>query len=86
MLLLVVAPYSPDIAPENFFLFPKLKLPLRGTRFQSVEDLKENSGRELDSIPETAFKKRFDDWIICWCKCFVSEGAYFEGDKINMDE
>ncbi|KYN22659.1 hypothetical protein ALC57_04936 [Trachymyrmex cornetzi] len=26
-------PYSPDMAPADFFLFPKLKLPLRGTRF-----------------------------------------------------
>ena len=79
-------PYSSDMAPADFFLFPTLKLPLRGTRFQSVEDIKENSRRELNSIPETAFKKCFDDWIIRWRKCIVSEGAYFEGDKINLDE
>ena len=33
-------PYSPDMAPADFFLFPKLKLPIRGTRFQSIEDIK----------------------------------------------
>jgi hypothetical protein len=31
-------------------------------------------------------KKRLDDWIIRWWKCIVSEEAYFEGDKINLDE
>lgn len=79
-------PYSPDMAPADFFLFPKLKLPLRGTRFQSIEDIKEKSLRELKSIPKKAFEKCFDDWIVRWRKCIVSEGAYFEGDKINLDE
>jgi len=50
------SPYSPDMAPADFFLLPKLKLPLRGTRFQSIEDIKENSQRELKSIPENAIK------------------------------
>ena len=36
-------PYSPDMAPADFFLFPKLKLPLRAIRFQSIEHIKENS-------------------------------------------
>lgn len=79
-------PYSPDLAPADFFLFPKLKLPLRGTRFQSIADIKENSRRVLKSIPENAFQKCFDDWIIRWHKCIISEGAYFEGDTINLDE
>ena len=69
-----------------FFFFPKLKLPLRGTHFQSIEDIKENSQQELKSIPENAFEKCFDDWIICWYKYIISRGAYFKGDKINLDE
>ena len=73
--------YSTDMAPADFFLFPKLKLPLRGTRFQSIEDIQENSRRELKSIPEKAFKECFDNWIICWYKCIISGGAYFEGDR-----
>ena len=36
-------PYSPDMAQADFLLFPKLKLPLRSTRFQLIEDIKENS-------------------------------------------
>ena len=36
-------PHSPDMAPADFFLCLKLILPLRSTRFQSIEDIKENS-------------------------------------------
>ena len=63
------------MAPADFFLFPKLKLSLRGTRFQSKEDIKENLWQELKSIPENAFKKYCDDWIIRWHKCIISGGA-----------
>ena len=70
----------------RLFSFPKLKLLLRGTRFQSIEDIKENLRRELKSILENVFKKCFDDCILCWDKCIISRGAYFEGDKMNLDE
>jgi len=36
-------PYSPDLAPADFFLFPKLKSTLKGHRFQTIEEIKENS-------------------------------------------
>ena len=36
------SPYSPDLAPADFFLFPKLKSSIKGRRFQTVEDIKEN--------------------------------------------
>ena len=74
------------MAPADFFLFPKLKLPLRGTRFQSIEEIKEKSRQELMSIPENAFKKCFDDWIIRWHKCIISRGANLQSYKINLDE
>jgi hypothetical protein len=32
-------PYSPDLAPCDFFLFPKMKLPLKGRRFDTTEEL-----------------------------------------------
>ena len=72
------------MAPANFFLFAKLKLPLQGTCFQSIEDMRENSQRELKSIPKNVFKKCFDDWIIRYY--VISGGAYFGGDNIDLDE
>jgi histone-lysine N-methyltransferase SETMAR len=37
------APYSPDLAPCDFFLFPKLKNSLKGTHFQSIEDIQKKT-------------------------------------------
>ena len=36
-------PYSPDLAPADFFLFPKLKTTLKGRRFQTIEEIQENA-------------------------------------------
>jgi hypothetical protein len=32
-------PYSPDLAPCDFFLFPKMKLKLKGRRFDTIEEI-----------------------------------------------
>jgi len=32
-------PCSPDLEPSDFFLFPKLKMKLKGRRFQTVEEI-----------------------------------------------
>jgi len=32
-------PYSPDLAPSDFWLFPSLKMDLKGTRFATMEDI-----------------------------------------------
>jgi hypothetical protein len=37
------APYSPDMAPYDFWLFPKLKRPLKGSRFDNREDIMRNA-------------------------------------------
>ena len=78
--------YSPDLAPAGFFLFPKLKTPLKGKRFAMIEEIKEKSKQELLVITKSAFQKCFDDWKKCWHKCIVTEGNYFEGDKIVIDK
>ncbi|UYV74908.1 hypothetical protein LAZ67_12001768 [Cordylochernes scorpioides] len=36
-------PYSPDIAPCDFFFFPKLKMTLKGRRFSSSSEVIENA-------------------------------------------
>jgi transposase len=45
-------PYSPDLAPADFFLFPKLESTLKGHRFESIEAIKTNSLAHLRSIPK----------------------------------
>ena len=45
--------YSPDLVPCDFWLFPKLKSPLKGKRFQTVNDNQENMTGQLMAIGKT---------------------------------
>jgi hypothetical protein len=42
-------PYSPDLAPCDFFLFPKIKLKLKGRGFDTTEEIRAESQRVLDT-------------------------------------
>jgi hypothetical protein len=35
-------PYSPDLFPPDFFLFPEIKSTLKGRRIEDTEDIKRN--------------------------------------------
>ena len=74
------APYSPDMAPCDFWLFHKIKRPLKGTRFQTREDIMAASTAELNSIPKEAFSACSHQWRNRWEKSVDSQGNYFEGD------
>jgi len=71
-------PYSPDLAPADFFLFPKLKSTFKGRCFQTIEEIQENVIRELRAITESAFQEAFQQWKK-WERCIASGGDYFEG-------
>ncbi|XP_076247372.1 protein GVQW3-like [Calliopsis andreniformis] len=43
-------PYSPDLAPCDFFLFPKLKRPMKGRRYATLDEIKTASKEELKKI------------------------------------
>jgi len=45
------------MAPCDFFLFPKLKVVIKGTRFQDSEAIKTAGMRELRAIPEESFQE-----------------------------
>jgi hypothetical protein len=74
------APNSPDMTPLDFWLYPKLKMPLKGTRFESREDMMPNATAQLDMIPQEAFQKCLQRWQDRWKKCVHYQGDYFEGD------
>ena len=79
-------PYSPGLAPCDFFLFARLKRPMKVRRFATIKDIKTESLRELKDIPKSAYQKCFEDWKKCWHKCIISKGVYFEGDNIEIHE
>ncbi|UYV73503.1 hypothetical protein LAZ67_10003842 [Cordylochernes scorpioides] len=76
--------YSPDLAPCDFFLFPKLKRPMKGRRYATPDEIKTASKEELKKILKNDFLKCFEDWKNRWHKCIISHGDYFEGDKIGV--
>ena len=53
-------PYSPDLAPCGFWLFPKLKSPLKGKRFQTGDEIQENTMEQLMGIPTKDFAECFE--------------------------
>ena len=54
------APYSPDLVPCAFWLFPKLKSPLEGKRFQTSDEIQENMTGQLMVIPTKDFAECFE--------------------------
>ena len=46
-------PYLPDLVPCDLWLFPKLKSPLKGKRFQTVNEIHENMMGQLTATGRT---------------------------------
>jgi hypothetical protein len=59
MALIPHPPYSPDLASCGFFLFPKMKLKLKGHRFDTTEENQAESQRVLDTLTEKYFQEAF---------------------------
>jgi hypothetical protein len=73
-------PHSPDLAPCDFWLFPKLKLLLKERIFQTVDEIKENATWQLMAISKEDFADCFEKWKRHQYKCVISQGEYFEED------
>ena len=64
-------PYSPDYAPCDFLLFPKL----RGCRYETVEEMK-----EAVTLTQEDFHGAFQKLLERYNKCISAGRGYFEGD------
>jgi hypothetical protein len=69
--------YSPDLAPCNFFLFPKMKLKLKGRQFDTIEEIQAES--HSNTLTEKDFQEAFQKWS-WWYQCLHAGGNYFKGD------
>jgi len=49
-------PYSPDLATCDFFLFPKMKLKLKGRRFDSNEEIQTESQDVMETLTRNDFQ------------------------------
>ena len=68
-------PYSPNLAPCGFCLFPKL----RGCRYETIEEMKEAVTKVIDTLTEEDFDGAFQKLLERY-KCIAAGGGYFEGD------
>ncbi|UYV79125.1 UNC5C [Cordylochernes scorpioides] len=55
-------PYSPDLAPNDFFLYPKLKMKLKGRKFDNVYMIQAESKATLRNLSKSDFISCFDNW------------------------
>jgi histone-lysine N-methyltransferase SETMAR len=78
MLSLPHPPYSLDLALADFFLFPKMKMQLKGRRFHSVADIQCESQKVMDSLTQNDFKAAFQQWQERCDQCIAAQGDYFE--------
>ena len=69
-------PYSPDLAPCDFCLFPKL----RDCRYETIEEMKEVVTKVIDTFTQEDFHGAFQRFLERYNKCSVAGGDHFEGD------
>ena len=76
--LLLHPPYSADLSPCDYFLFPKLKLPLKGRLFEDVQDIQAAVTSRLRAILQEDLQKSFQSMLDRATRCIDAEGMYFE--------
>jgi histone-lysine N-methyltransferase SETMAR len=71
-------PYSPDLAPSDFYLFPKLKESITGRRYSSNEEIKTVVEGYFDNVSNTFFLEGLQMLYKRWMKCISLQGDYVE--------
>lgn len=71
-------PYSPDLAPSDFWLFNHLKKHLRGKVFNDDSELRESVEQFLSSLTADFFNDAFVTLLKRWKKCLEQMGGYIE--------
>ena len=69
-------PYSPDLAPCDFWLFPKL----RGCHYETIKEMKEAVMKVIDTLTQEDFPGAFQKLLEWYNKCIAVRADYFKGD------
>jgi hypothetical protein len=77
-------PYSPALAPCDFYLFPKVKNIMHSEHFVDVDTIKRETTKLLNELTKEDMQHCFQEWEKRWTKCILSGGEYFEGDHIPV--
>ena len=73
-------PNSQDLAPCDFWLFPKP----RGCRYETIEEMKEAVTKVIDTLTQEDFHEAFQRLLERYNKCITTGGDYFEEDQSFM--
>ena len=73
-------PICPDLAPCDFWLFPKL----RGCRYETIEEMKEAVTKVIDTLTQEDLYGALQKLLERYNKFIAARGDYFEGDKSFM--
>ena len=76
-------PYSPDLAPCDFCLFPKLKEKHRGCRYETIEKMKEAVTKVIDTPTQENFHGAFQKLLERYKKCISAGGDYLKGTRVS---
>ena len=66
-------PYSPDLAPCDFWLFPKLWV----RRYETIEEMKEAVTKVIDTVTQEDFHGAFQTLLERY-KCIAAGGLKFQ--------
>jgi histone-lysine N-methyltransferase SETMAR len=71
-------PYSPDLAPCDFFFFLGLKEKLHDYQFESAEEIVTATRDSVWDLPAKIFQQCFQQLYQCWQACIAAHGDYFQ--------
>ena len=69
-------PYSPDLAPCDFWLFPKL----RGCRYETIEEMKEVVTKVIDTLTQ----EDVDENIYIYICSLIPVGLSSRAKEVNV--
>lgn len=73
-------PCSPDLAPNDYWFYPRLKRNLKGKTFANLDQLEAAVHQEIGLIPAEEYQKcMLETWPMHWAQCVFCDGGYFEG-------
>ena len=70
------SPDSPDLAPCDFWLFPKFT----GCCYEKIKEMKEAMTKVIDTLIPEDFHGALQKFLERYNKCIAAGGDYFEGD------
>ena len=72
-------PYSPDLAPCDFCLFPQL----RGCRYETIEEMKEAVMKVIDTLTQADFHGALQKLLERYNKCIAAGEITSKGTRVS---